>query len=76
MVPTIIYNVPGITRQYIPPLVINKLMDHNPNFVGVQECVGNDHVSKYTDNGDLSYAFIGGADSSIYDHGKLRSKGS
>lgn len=50
MGPTIIYNVPGRTGQDIPPLVIKKLAE-SPNFAGVKECVGNDRINEYTDNG-------------------------
>uniref|UniRef100_A0A0D6R4Y6 4-hydroxy-tetrahydrodipicolinate synthase n=1 Tax=Araucaria cunninghamii TaxID=56994 RepID=A0A0D6R4Y6_ARACU len=50
MGPTIIYNVPGRTGQDIPPFVINKLAGA-PNFAGVKECVGNDRVKEYTENG-------------------------
>jgi len=50
MGPTIIYNVPGRTGQDIPPSVIKKLAE-SPNFAGVKECVGNDRVNEYTDNG-------------------------
>lgn len=50
MGPTIIYNVPTRTGQDIPPHVIHTLAE-SPNLAGVKECVGNDRVKQYTDNG-------------------------
>ncbi|CAL0306153.1 unnamed protein product [Lupinus luteus] len=50
MGPTIIYNVPSRTGQDIPPHVIQSLA-HNSNLAGVKECVGNDRIKQYTDNG-------------------------
>lgn len=50
MGPTIIYNVPGRTGQDIPPRVIFKV-SQNPNLAGVKECVGNDRIEEYTENG-------------------------
>ncbi|KAF3571070.1 hypothetical protein F2Q69_00062310 [Brassica cretica] len=50
MGPTIIYNVPGRTSQDIPPHVIFKL-SRNANLAGVKECVGNNRVEEYTENG-------------------------
>ncbi|KAL8143265.1 hypothetical protein V2J09_016297 [Rumex salicifolius] len=50
MGPTIIYNVPSRTGQDIPPHVVRVLAE-NPNMAGVKECVGNDRIKQYTDNG-------------------------
>lgn len=50
MGPTIIYNVPGRTGQDIPPRVIRKLAQ-SPNLAGVKECIGNDRVEQYTNDG-------------------------
>ncbi|KAI3416797.1 uncharacterized protein J3R85_015062 [Psidium guajava] len=50
MGPAIIYNVPTRTGQDIPPHVIHTLAE-SPNLAGVKECVGNDRVKQYTDNG-------------------------
>eukprot|EP00268_Persea_americana_P024980 TRINITY_DN24355_c0_g1_i1.p1 TRINITY_DN24355_c0_g1~~TRINITY_DN24355_c0_g1_i1.p1 ORF type:complete len:366 (-),score=68.54 TRINITY_DN24355_c0_g1_i1:532-1629(-) len=50
MGPTIIYNVPTRTGQDIPPHVIHSLAQ-NINMAGVKECVGNDRIKDYTDNG-------------------------
>ncbi|KAL3743689.1 hypothetical protein ACJRO7_018887 [Eucalyptus globulus] len=50
MGPAIIYNVPTRTGQDIPPRVIHALAE-SPNLAGVKECVGNDRVKQYTDNG-------------------------
>ncbi|XP_057455323.1 4-hydroxy-tetrahydrodipicolinate synthase, chloroplastic-like [Lotus japonicus] len=48
--PVIIYNVPTRTSSDIPPSVI-EILAQNPNLVGVKECVGNDRVKKYTNEG-------------------------
>jgi len=50
MGPTIIYNVPGRTGQDITPPVIEKISG-NPNFVGVKECMGNERIGAYVDQG-------------------------
>ncbi|XP_010933932.1 4-hydroxy-tetrahydrodipicolinate synthase, chloroplastic [Elaeis guineensis] len=50
MGPSVIYNVPSRTGQDIPPSVIHKI-SQNPNMAGVKECVGNDRVKEYTDQG-------------------------
>lgn len=50
MGPTIIYNVPSRTGQDIPPHVIH-IVSQSPNLAGVKECVGNDRVEEYTENG-------------------------
>ncbi|KAL8057944.1 hypothetical protein ABFX02_04G216700 [Erythranthe guttata] len=50
MGPTIIYNVPSRTGQDIPPGVVQRLA-RSPNLAGVKECVGNDRVEEYTNNG-------------------------
>ncbi|OAY57652.1 4-hydroxy-tetrahydrodipicolinate synthase, chloroplastic [Manihot esculenta] len=50
MGPTIIYNVPSRTGQDIPPHVIHTV-SQSPNLAGVKECVGNDRVEEYTENG-------------------------
>ncbi|KAJ7950998.1 4-hydroxy-tetrahydrodipicolinate synthase [Quillaja saponaria] len=50
MGPTIIYNVPSRTGQDIPPRVIHTVAK-SANLAGVKECVGNDRVKQYTDNG-------------------------
>lgn len=50
MGPTIIYNVPSRTGQDIPPHVIHSVAQ-NGNLAGVKECVGNERVKEYTDNG-------------------------
>ncbi|KAG2258783.1 hypothetical protein Bca52824_078077 [Brassica carinata] len=71
MGPTIIYNVPGRTSQDIPPHVIFKL-SRNANFAGVKECVGNNRVEEYTENGIVVWS--GNDDQchdSRWDHGGL-----
>lgn len=50
MGPTIIYNVPSRTGQDIPPSVIHTLAQ-SASLAGVKECVGNERVKHYTDNG-------------------------
>ncbi|XP_020219818.1 4-hydroxy-tetrahydrodipicolinate synthase, chloroplastic [Cajanus cajan] len=50
MGPTIIYNVPSRTGQDIPPHVILSLAE-SANLAGVKECVGNERIKQYTDNG-------------------------
>ncbi|KAF5199693.1 4-hydroxy-tetrahydrodipicolinate synthase, partial [Thalictrum thalictroides] len=50
MGPTIIYNVPSRTGQDIPPSVIHRVAQ-NANFAGIKECMGNERVKDYTDNG-------------------------
>ncbi|KAM3683998.1 hypothetical protein ACB098_11G008700 [Castanea mollissima] len=50
MGPSIIYNVPSRTGQDIPPPVIHTIAQ-SPYLAGVKECVGNDRVKQYTDNG-------------------------
>eukprot|EP00262_Sarcandra_glabra_P016477 TRINITY_DN5389_c0_g1_i1.p1 TRINITY_DN5389_c0_g1~~TRINITY_DN5389_c0_g1_i1.p1 ORF type:complete len:368 (-),score=52.96 TRINITY_DN5389_c0_g1_i1:725-1828(-) len=50
MGPTIIYNVPARTGQDIPPPVIHRIAN-NDNMAGVKECVGNDRIKQYADNG-------------------------
>ncbi|KAL3738761.1 hypothetical protein ACJRO7_020176 [Eucalyptus globulus] len=50
MGPMIIYNVPARTGQDIPPSVIQTLAT-SPNFVGIKECVGNDRVRQYAEEG-------------------------
>lgn len=50
MGPTIIYNVPSRTGQDIPPSVVSKISG-NPNMAGVKECVGNDRIKGYVDQG-------------------------
>ena len=50
MGPTIIYNVPGRTGQDIPPRVVFEL-SRSSNLAGVKECVGNERVEEYTENG-------------------------
>ncbi|PIA46032.1 hypothetical protein AQUCO_01600358v1 [Aquilegia coerulea] len=50
MGPTIIYNVPSRTGQDIPPSVIHRVAQ-NANFAGMKECVGNERIKDYTDNG-------------------------
>lgn len=50
MGPAIIYNVPSRTGQDIPPQVIQAIAQ-NTNMAGVKECMGNDRVKQYTDNG-------------------------
>ncbi|MED6125130.1 4-hydroxy-tetrahydrodipicolinate synthase, chloroplastic [Stylosanthes scabra] len=50
MGPTIIYNVPSRTSQDIPPQVIQTLAQ-SASLAGVKECMGNDRVKQYTDNG-------------------------
>ncbi|GAB4861879.1 4-hydroxy-tetrahydrodipicolinate synthase 2, chloroplastic [Ancistrocladus abbreviatus] len=55
MGPTIIYNVPSRTSQDIPPGVIHTIA-HNTNLAGVKECVGNDRIKQYTDNGIIAWS--------------------
>ena len=50
MGPTIIYNVPPRTGQDIPPHVIQTVAQ-SPNLAGVKECVGNNRVEQYSDQG-------------------------
>uniref|UniRef100_A0A2P2K3U3 4-hydroxy-tetrahydrodipicolinate synthase n=2 Tax=Rhizophora mucronata TaxID=61149 RepID=A0A2P2K3U3_RHIMU len=50
MGPTIIYNVPSRTGQDIPPSVIHSIAK-SPNLAGIKECMGNDRVERYTNNG-------------------------
>ncbi|XLR20220.1 hypothetical protein S83_048132 [Arachis hypogaea] len=50
MGPTIIYNVPSRTSQDIPPQVIQTLAQ-SASLAGVKECMGNDRIKQYTDNG-------------------------
>ncbi|XP_057976892.1 4-hydroxy-tetrahydrodipicolinate synthase, chloroplastic-like [Malania oleifera] len=50
MGPTIIYNVPSRTSQDIHPCVIHTLAS-SANMAGLKECVGNDRIKQYTDNG-------------------------
>ncbi|XP_044484545.1 4-hydroxy-tetrahydrodipicolinate synthase, chloroplastic-like [Mangifera indica] len=50
MGPTILYNVPSRTGQDIPPRVIETLAQ-SANLAGIKECVGNDRVEQYSDNG-------------------------
>ncbi|XP_068652340.1 4-hydroxy-tetrahydrodipicolinate synthase, chloroplastic-like [Aristolochia californica] len=50
MGPTIVYNVPSRTGQDIPPRVIHTLAE-NANMAGVKECMGNDRIKDYTDEG-------------------------
>lgn len=53
--PTIIYNVPGRTGQDIPPRVI-QTVSQSPNMAGVKECVGNERIKQYTDNGIVTWS--------------------
>lgn len=48
--PAIVYNVPSRTGQDIPPRVIHTVA-RSANLAGVKECVGNDRIKEYTDNG-------------------------
>ncbi|OIW07643.1 hypothetical protein TanjilG_17658 [Lupinus angustifolius] len=50
MGPTIIYNVPSRTGQDIPPHVIQTLAQ-SVSLAGVKECIGNQRIKHYTDNG-------------------------
>ncbi|KAE9617786.1 4-hydroxy-tetrahydrodipicolinate synthase [Lupinus albus] len=50
MGPTIIYNVPSRTGQDIPPHVIQTLAQ-SVSLAGVKECIGNDRIKHYTDQG-------------------------
>ncbi|XP_074574961.1 4-hydroxy-tetrahydrodipicolinate synthase, chloroplastic-like [Curcuma longa] len=50
MGPTIIYNVPSRTGQDIPPSVIQTIAQ-NPNMAGVKECMGNERIKGYVDQG-------------------------
>nr|DAD33766.1 TPA_asm: hypothetical protein HUJ06_012617 [Nelumbo nucifera] len=50
MGPTIVYNVPSRTGQDIPPSVIHTV-SQSANMAGVKECVGNDRIKEYTDEG-------------------------
>ncbi|XP_047315636.1 4-hydroxy-tetrahydrodipicolinate synthase, chloroplastic-like [Impatiens glandulifera] len=50
MGPTIIYNVPSRTGQDIPPQVI-QVLAQNSNLAGVKECMGNERVEQYTNDG-------------------------
>ncbi|GAB4844383.1 4-hydroxy-tetrahydrodipicolinate synthase, chloroplastic [Ancistrocladus abbreviatus] len=55
MGPTIIYNVPSRTSQDIPPGVIHTIAQ-STNLAGVKECVGNDRIKQYTDNGIIVWS--------------------
>ncbi|GAB2293071.1 4-hydroxy-tetrahydrodipicolinate synthase, chloroplastic, variant 2 [Dionaea muscipula] len=55
MGPTIIYNVPSRTGQDICPSVIYSVAS-NPNMAGVKECVGNDRIKQYTDDGIIAWS--------------------
>lgn len=55
MGPTIIYNVPSRTGQDIPPSVISKI-SRNLNMAGVKECVGNDRIKGYADEGVMTWS--------------------
>ncbi|KAJ1413655.1 Schiff base-forming aldolase, conserved site [Sesbania bispinosa] len=48
--PVIIYNVPTRTAHDISPSVVEILAKH-PNLVGIKECVNNDRVKKYINEG-------------------------
>uniref|UniRef100_A0A7N0V4B7 4-hydroxy-tetrahydrodipicolinate synthase n=1 Tax=Kalanchoe fedtschenkoi TaxID=63787 RepID=A0A7N0V4B7_KALFE len=53
--PTIIYNVPTRTGQDIPPHIIQTVAQ-SPNMAGIKECVGNDRIKQYTDNGIVAWS--------------------
>ncbi|CAM8901842.1 unnamed protein product [Rhodiola kirilowii] len=53
--PTIIYNVPTRTGQDIPPSVIQTVAQ-SPNMAGIKECVGNERIKQYTDNGIVAWS--------------------
>ncbi|XP_043722451.1 4-hydroxy-tetrahydrodipicolinate synthase, chloroplastic-like [Telopea speciosissima] len=55
MGPTIIYNVPSRTGQDIPPRVIHTIAQ-STNMAGVKECMGNDRIKEYTDNGIVTWS--------------------
>ncbi|MQL76838.1 hypothetical protein Taro_009231 [Colocasia esculenta] len=55
MGPTIIYNVPSRTGQDIPPPVI-KTLSQNLNMAGVKECVGNDRIKGYSEEGIVTWS--------------------
>ncbi|XP_068650909.1 4-hydroxy-tetrahydrodipicolinate synthase, chloroplastic-like [Aristolochia californica] len=55
MGPTIIYNVPSRTGQDIPPSVILQLAK-NVSIAGVKECVGNDRIQEYSDEGLVTWS--------------------
>ncbi|KAK1588162.1 hypothetical protein Q3G72_020359 [Acer saccharum] len=63
MGPSIVYNVPSRTGQDIPPPVIHTLTQ-SPNLAGIKECVGNDRVKQYTDNGIVVWT---GNDDQLHD---------
>ena len=48
--PAMVYNVPSRTGQDISPDVIEELAGHN-HFIGVKECVGNDRIAHYANQG-------------------------
>lgn len=50
MGPTVIYNVPSRTGQDVPPEVIHSL-SANSNLAGIKECMGNNRIKQYTDEG-------------------------
>ncbi|KAH7692473.1 4-hydroxy-tetrahydrodipicolinate synthase DapA protein [Dioscorea alata] len=50
MGPIIIYNVPSRTGQDIPPPLIHTISQYH-NMAGVKECMGNERIQDYTDNG-------------------------
>ncbi|KAH1068302.1 hypothetical protein GYH30_006016 [Glycine max] len=55
--PIIIYNIPTRTNQDIPPSVVQNLAQ-NPNLVGLKECVGNERIKHYTDQGIVVWTGI------------------
>ncbi|XP_043696246.1 4-hydroxy-tetrahydrodipicolinate synthase, chloroplastic-like isoform X1 [Telopea speciosissima] len=55
MGPTIIYNVPSRTGQDIPPPVIRTIAQ-GANMAGVKECVGNNRIKEYTDEGIVAWS--------------------
>lgn len=48
--PAFIYNVPGRTGQDIVPEVMKEIAK-SPNFIGSKECMGNDRIRQYEEQG-------------------------
>ncbi|GAB2270805.1 4-hydroxy-tetrahydrodipicolinate synthase, chloroplastic [Dionaea muscipula] len=55
MGPTIIYNVPSRTSHDISPSVIYSIAS-NRNIASIKECMGNDRIKQYTDNGIVAWS--------------------
>ncbi|XP_043711467.1 4-hydroxy-tetrahydrodipicolinate synthase, chloroplastic-like [Telopea speciosissima] len=69
--PLIIYNVPIRSGQDIPPPVIRTLAQ-SANMAGVKECMGNNRIKEYTDEGIVAWtANDKEAHDARWDHGAI-----